>query len=1138
MSEAEVPYIEELVIARLVGPLSYSRGKAYVDAGRVQNLRWSANDQYLRGDVSGSQSGPYHVSAALIGAMTSHCTVRTARCTCPISINCKHVAALLLASNAQYRAAVDAARGTAAARAADAPTGWRGAIAALDIAEADALHLSDAAHGASRGASGRGEAKGHRPLALEFDLRHRAAQRTNGGRYDHWGTKARDEKAKDAASVDRLVIRPVTTGARGAWIKGELTWQNIGYQGASGGFDPAQARWFRQLAILRGTMLGAYVEPGTEMITLDTFEATLLWALLSDAAGLGIALVGPGGSPIHRGEAASIGYDVSTTPDGGIRLAPTVVIDGIARDPNHVRLIGGHGVYAYDFDTHAYARAHTGVALTLAPLDRPLSRAHTALIEHPAEVMIAAAEVPEFLGDHYASLARSVTILSTDATFTPPPVAPPTLVLTARFEPAHALFLDWQWQLADQRRVALAAPDAVFSDPLTERMPSLRVAELLADDPAGASSLTEKGTLRASTSLQGVDAAEFTARLLPALDALDHVRVDIIGDKPDYREIVEAPVLTVTTVETESTDWFDLGVVITVEGKKVPFGPLFKALSRGAKKLLLVDQSYLSLQQPVFAPLRELIDEAGTLGEWETGVRISRYQTELWSEFEDLADQSDAAVQWRATVDGLRDLTTVDPVPVPDGFAGELRPYQVNGFRWLAFLYDHHLGGILADDMGLGKTPQTLALIAYAAARTNPREAPHPPFLVVAPTSVLSNWVREAARFTPGLRVAELTETRDKQGISLADAIGDADIVLTTYAILRLDAEHFAAAEWSGLVLDEAQFAKNATAKVHIAAAGIRAPFRLAVTGTPIENNLGELWAHFHLVAPGLFPSRKNFDVTYRRPIEVGHNAERLARLRRRVRPFLMRRTKAAVTPELPPKQEQVLEIPLDPRHRRIYDTHLQRERQKILGLVDDLDRNRFIVFRSLTLLRMLSLDASLVDPARYAGVRSAKLDALLEQVTDVVREGHQALVFSQFTSFLQRAKDRLDAAGIRSSYLDGSTRRRGAVIDEFRQGQTTVFLISLKAGGFGLNLTEADYVFLLDPWWNPASEEQAVDRAHRIGQTQPVMVYRMVATGTIEEKVMALKAKKAELVSAVLDDDAFFSEALTADDIRGLLEG
>ncbi len=356
--------------------------------------------------------------------------------------------------------------------------------------------------------------------------------------------------------------------------------------------------------------------------------------------------------------------------------------------------------------------------------------------------------------------------------------------------------------------------------------------------------------------------------------------------------------------------------------------------------------------------------------------------------------------------------------------------------------------------------------------------------------------------------------------------------------MLRLEAAAFAALEWGGLVLDEAQFVKNAATKVHQAARGIRAPFRLAVTGTPVENSLSDLWALLGIVAPGLFPSRRAFDERYRRPIEDDRNTERLDRLRRRIRPLMLRRTKELVAPELPPKQEQVLQVELHPRHRRLYDTVLQRERQKLLGLLDDLDRQRFIVYRSLTLLRMLALDASLIDEERYAGIASAKLDALFEQLDDVLAEGHRALVFSQFTSFLGRAAARLDAAGVPYASLDGSTpvRRRDAEIARFRAGEASVFLISLKAGGFGLNLTEADYVFLLDPWWNPASEAQAVDRAHRIGQAKQVMVYRLVASGTIEEKVMALKAKKGELVASILDDEGLVDEALSAEELRALL--
>jgi SNF2 family DNA or RNA helicase len=289
-------------------------------------------------------------------------------------------------------------------------------------------------------------------------------------------------------------------------------------------------------------------------------------------------------------------------------------------------------------------------------------------------------------------------------------------------------------------------------------------------------------------------------------------------------------------------------------------------------------------------------------------------------------------------------------------------------------------------------------------------------------------------------------------------------------------------------------------------------------------------------VAPGLFPSPRKFTEDYRTPIEkIGDNRP-LVRLRKRIRPLMMRRTKEAVASDLPPKQEQVLEVELHPEHRHIYETYLQRERQKLLGLIEDMNRNRMIVFRSLTLLRMLSLDASLVDP-EHEGVPSAKLEVLFENLDDIIAEGHRALVFSQFTSYLKKAAEQLDARGIPYAYLDGSTRSRGEVIDSFKEGDAPVFLISLKAGGFGLNLTEADYCFLLDPWWNPASEAQAVDRTHRIGQTKNVMVYRMVSKGTIEEKVMKLKEQKAKLFTSVMDDDAVFSSALTAEDIRGLLE-
>jgi SNF2 family DNA or RNA helicase len=295
-----------------------------------------------------------------------------------------------------------------------------------------------------------------------------------------------------------------------------------------------------------------------------------------------------------------------------------------------------------------------------------------------------------------------------------------------------------------------------------------------------------------------------------------------------------------------------------------------------------------------------------------------------------------------------------------------------------------------------------------------------------------------------------------------------------------------------------------------------------------------EFWALTSIVAPGLFSSPKRFAEYYQKPVEKNGDKAQLDKLRRRVRPLMMRRTKEQVIHDLPPKQEQILEVVLNPRHQKVYQTHLQRERQKILGLIDDVNKNRFTIFQSLTLLRQLSLDPSLIDPS-LSGVRSSKLDVLFEQLEDLVAEGHRALIFSQFTGFLGKVRERLVEENIEFCYLDGSTRNRTDVVNEFKNGAAPVFLISLKAGGFGLNLTEADYVFLLDPWWNPASEAQAVDRTHRIGQARNVMVYRLVAKDTIEEKVMALKARKSQLFADVMQGDALSGGALTAEDLAGL---
>ncbi|HVX44832.1 MAG TPA: DEAD/DEAH box helicase, partial [Mycobacteriales bacterium] len=527
--------------------------------------------------------------------------------------------------------------------------------------------------------------------------------------------------------------------------------------------------------------------------------------------------------------------------------------------------------------------------------------------------------------------------------------------------------------------------------------------------------------------------------------------------------------------------------------------------------------------------LRTLIEEARALNDGpEDRITISRFQAGLFDDLAELGVVKRQSSAWKKQVEGLRSISAVGSEPVPPNLQATLRPYQHEGFAWLATLWTYGLGGILADDMGLGKTLQSLALICHARAGE--------PFLIVAPSSVVPNWVAEAARFAPGLRVVEITDTLRRSGANLATLTAGADIVVTSYTLFRLDFPAHSRRQWAGLILDEAQYVKNHQGKTYSCARRLTAPFKLAITGTPMENNLMELWSLLSITAPGLFPDPERFAEYYAQPIEKGSDPHLLGQLRHRIAPLVKRRTKELVAPDLPAKQEQIIEVPLHPRHRTAYQRRLQRERQKVLGLLQDVDKNRFTILRSLTVLRQLSLHAGLVEP-EHDSVPCAKLDTLMELLRDVTEGGHRALVFSQFTGFLAHVRRRLDSAGVGYCYLDGRTRKRAAVIEEFKNGADPVFLISLKAGGFGLNLTEADYCFLLDPWWNPATEAQAVDRTHRIGQTRNVMVYRLLSADTIEQKVMDLKERKAKLFTSVMDDGNAFNSALSADDIRGLLD-
>jgi len=708
--------------------------------------------------------------------------------------------------------------------------------------------------------------------------------------------------------------------------------------------------------------------------------------------------------------------------------------------------------------------------------------------------------------------------------------------------------------------------------------------------------------------IEGWETRELLSAILPKLRRVSAVQVRFNGTPPQFVEATDA-LIEITVNEGNSRDWFGLGIAVKVNNWTVPFAQIFEALDRGADRILLGNGTYFSLRRPEFKTLRTLIAEARELDDAGGELRINRHQAGLFSELESLAASVHTTARWDAQVRSLLELveglgdaeesteesaeespekgaekaldkgTQDSPAPqkasrrviaqrpVPTGLQATLHPYQVEGFRWLSFLYEQRLGGILADDMGLGKTVQALALLAHAieehraaserAAERGESVEPFAPFLVVAPTSVITNWAAEAERFLPEAKVVTITETTAGK-TPLAERVAGAHLVLTSYTLLRMDedaytgyartlgrtvdefaGEQSAPEGWGALLLDEAQFVKNTGTRAWSIARAMPARTKIAMTGTPIENNLMELWALLAIVADGLFPSARAFRDLYARPAESGedpaHAAATAARLRRRIRPLMLRRTKELVAVELPAKNDTRVNLPLAPGHRRIYDTHLQRERQKVLGLLEDMDKNRFTIFQSLTLLRRLALDAALIDPEAYAGVSSVKRDYLVQQLPGLLEKGHRVLVFSQFTGYLKSISVRLAEEGIGHLYLDGSTRNRAEVIEGFTSGQEPVFLISLKAGGFGLNLTEADHVFIMDPWWNPAAEQQAVDRIHRIGQDKEVHVYRLVAEGTIEEKVMQLKESKAALFDAVVGEGEFASAAVTAEDVREL---
>jgi non-specific serine/threonine protein kinase len=478
---------------------------------------------------------------------------------------------------------------------------------------------------------------------------------------------------------------------------------------------------------------------------------------------------------------------------------------------------------------------------------------------------------------------------------------------------------------------------------------------------------------------------------------------------------------------------------------------------------------------------------------------------------------------------------------------GELRPYQKHGFDWLHFLREYKFGGILADDMGLGKTVQMLVYLQslkeslaepIGGAQDKLREPPgerrrSAASLLVVPKSLLANWQREAEKFTPGLRFLEYMGNLRTKDTSVFD---NYDVVLTTYGTMLRDVELLRAYTFSHIILDESQAIKNPLAKSARAARLLQADHRLVMTGTPVENNTFELWSQFAFLNPGLLGNMDYFKREFANPIESGGDEESAALLRKLVYPFILRRTKEQVAPELPPRSERTVYTDMAPAQKKVYALTRERYRAELLGLIESEGINdaRFKILEGLLRLRQIAIHPRLVEK-NYKG-EAPKFEVLLETLETLQAEKHKALIFSQFVEILRLVRRELEERGIKYVYLDGQTPNRQSRVDLFQNDPSIpFFLISLKAGGVGLNLTAADYVIHLDPWWNPAVEMQASDRAHRIGQDKPVFVYKIIARDTVEEKILQLQEKKRALVKSIIATEASFFKSLTKEDVRTL---
>ncbi|MEA5140436.1 DEAD/DEAH box helicase [Arcicella rigui] len=577
---------------------------------------------------------------------------------------------------------------------------------------------------------------------------------------------------------------------------------------------------------------------------------------------------------------------------------------------------------------------------------------------------------------------------------------------------------------------------------------------------------------------------------------------------------------------TEGNDWFDIHAIVHFGEFEIPFLKLRNLILHKKREFTLPNGEIAVIPEIWFTQYSELFAFIEQHTERE-GFILKKHHLSL---VQDLQSESLATAVLSRKLEKLRDFEEIQSYHLPKGFKGSLRPYQKAGYDWMRFLNDYHFGGCLADDMGLGKTVQTLTLLQSQKEQEIPQ-----PSLLILPTSLIYNWEMEARKFTPELKILTYTGTYRDKNIEHFDQY---DVVITTYGIVRIDIDLLKNYRFNYVILDESQAIKNPASYITKAVMQLNTRNRLVLTGTPLENSTMDLWSQMTFINPGLLGSQHFFRNEFQVPIEKKGDDAKMQRLYSIIKPFMLRRHKSQVATELPPKIESIHYAQMTDQQEKEYEEAKSYFRNLILEHIEEagMAMSQMVVLQGLTKLRQLANHPKMTD-GTYEG-DSGKLQDVLEKLDSILEEGHKVLIFSQFVKHLDLFREELDKANRVYAYLDGSTHDRQAQVEKFQHNEDVrIFLISLKAGGLGLNLTAADYVFILDPWWNPAIEAQAIDRAHRIGQVNTVFTYKFITKNTVEEKILALQQSKQRLANELITTEESFVKSLTKDDVLALLE-